>query len=119
LENAPEKIILRPGDHFRLSLEVMSAGAPQPSNFISHEEFATFLNAFNHALRNRLNNIALEAGDLAEQVGAQADATRLQQQVRECAAFLKGVREALAPDNPQAEKMALADLVKKLREASV
>jgi len=99
----------------------MSARAPQPSppDFIAREEFESFLHAFSHALRNRLNNIALEASDLAEQVGPQADAMRLQQQVRECSAFLKRVREALASDDPQAEKMALADIIKKLRDASI
>jgi len=99
----------------------MSASAPPPSNpdAVSREEFENFLNAFNHSLRNRLNNIALEAGDLAEQVGPGVDVMRLQQQVRECSAFLKKVREALVPDDPQAERMALADLVKKLRDASI
>src|SRR5579863_4972734 len=94
-----------------------SADKPVP-----REEFEKFLHAFTHEIRNRLNAIALEAADLAEQArltagsttGPPADATRLQQQVQECSAFLKKVREALAPDDPRAERAALADFTKKL-----
>ncbi len=97
----------------------MSASAPQPSDFISREEFEHFLNAFNHALRNRLNGVTLEAGDLAEQIGAQADTTHLQQQVRECAAWLKRVRDGLAPDDSKIGKMTVAEMTQKLREGSI
>lgn len=89
---------------------------PKPSPTVPRKEFELFLSALTHEMRNRLNGIALEAADLAEQVGSQADATRLQRQIQDCSAFLKKVRETLAPDDPQAEKVALADFVKKLRE---
>ncbi|SRR5258708_7581996 len=95
--------------------------APSPNNPngpapVPREEFEKFLLVFTHEIRNRLNGIALEAADLAEQAGRQADATRLQQQVQECSAFLKKVRETLAPDDPQAGRTALADFVKKLSQ---
>jgi len=87
--------------------------APTP---VPREEFEHFLNVLTHEIRNRLNAIALEAADLAEQVGPQADATRLQQRVQECSAFLKKVRETLIPDDPKAEKVPLAECIEKLRE---
>jgi signal transduction histidine kinase len=83
---------------------------------VPREEFELFLGALTHEIRNRLNSIALEAADLAEQAGPPADAMRLQQYVQDCSAFLKKVRETLAPDDPHAEKMALAEFVKRLRE---
>jgi len=83
---------------------------------VPREEFEKFLHVLIHEIRNRLNGIALEAADLAEQTGPRPDAARLQQQVQDCSAFLKKVREALAPDAPQTEKMALADFAKKLRD---
>jgi signal transduction histidine kinase len=83
---------------------------------VPRAEFEHFLTALTHEIRNRLNSIGLEAADLAEQAGPPADATRLQQYVQDCSAFLKKVRESLAPDDPNAEKMALPDFVKKLRE---
>ena len=96
----------------------MSAPAPdsQDTNQLPRAEFELFLNALTHEIRNRLNSIALEAADLAEQAGPPADATRLQQQVQDCAAFLKRVRETLASDDVQAERVPLADFVRKLRE---
>ncbi|MCE0483775.1 MAG: hypothetical protein LV479_06010 [Methylacidiphilales bacterium] len=86
----------------------------QPS--VPREELQEFLVAFTHEIRNRLNGIALEAADLAEQAGPTADASRLQKQIQDCSAFLKSVRETLAPDDPQAERISLTDFVKKLRE---
>jgi signal transduction histidine kinase len=86
---------------------------------IPREEFEHFLAALTHEIRNRLNSIALEAADLAEQAGPPADAMRLQQYVQDCSAFLKKVREALAPDDPHGEKMALPEFVRKLRERPV
>jgi signal transduction histidine kinase len=83
---------------------------------VPRDEFEQFLGALTHEIRNRLNSIALEAADLAEQAGPPADAMRLQQYVQDCSAFLKKVRETLAPDDPHAEKMALAEFVKRLRE---
>ena len=83
---------------------------------VPREEFERFLNALTHEIRNRLNSIALEAADLAEQAGPPADAMRLQQYVQDCSAFLKKVRETLAPDDAHAQKVSLSDFVKKLRE---
>jgi signal transduction histidine kinase len=83
---------------------------------IPREEFEHFLNALTHEIRNRLNSIGLEAADLAEQAGPPADSTRLQQHVQDCSAFLKNVRETWAPDDPQAEKVALSAFKEELRE---
>jgi len=95
------------------TVEIPPANGP---GLVPREEFERFLSALTHEIRNRLNSIALEAADLAEQAGPPADAMRLQQYVQECSAFLKKVRETLAPDDPNAEKMSLPDFVKKLRE---
>jgi len=89
---------------------------PNRTDDFSREEFAQFLRAYTHEIRNRLNSIALEAADLAEQAGPQADASRLQQQIQQCSAFLKEIREMLAPDVPKKEKIALSDVIKKLRD---
>jgi signal transduction histidine kinase len=86
------------------------------TNEIPREEFESFLNALTHEIRNRLSSIALEAADLAEQAGPPADAMRLQQHVQDCSAFLKKVRETLAPDDSRAGKMTLSAFVKELRE---
>jgi signal transduction histidine kinase len=99
---------------------MMGMNAPavgsQDTNHLSREEFEHFLNALTHEIRNRLNSIALEAADLAEQAGPPADATRLQEHVQDCSAFLKKIRETLAPDDAHAERVSLSDFVKKLRE---
>ncbi|HEV3270791.1 MAG TPA: hypothetical protein VGZ93_01285 [Candidatus Methylacidiphilales bacterium] len=86
------------------------------SDQIPREEFERFLNALTHEIRNRLNSIALEAADLAEQAGPPADATRLQEHVQDCSAFLKKVRETWAPDDSHAKKVPLADFIKEVRE---
>src|SRR5271170_4859481 len=86
---------------------------------VPRAEFEHFLHALTHEIRNRLNSIALEAADLAEQAGPPADATRLQEYVQDCSAFLKKIREKLAPDDPQAERLALAEAIRKLRERPV
>ncbi len=83
---------------------------------IPREEFEKFLVALTHDIRNKLNSIALEAADLAEQTDGQVDGTRLQQYVQDCSAFLKNVRQTLAPDDPNAEKMNLPEFVQHLRE---
>ena len=91
---------------------------PSGESAVPREEFERFLHVLTHEIRNRLNGIALEAADLAEQAGTQADATRLQQQIQDCSVFLKKIRETLASDDPTAEKVALGDFTKKLRERS-
>jgi len=96
--------------HFFQSPSIMGPSA------VPREEFEAFINALTHDIRNRLNSIALEAADLAEQAGPPADATRLQQRVQECSAYLKKVRETLAPDDAHTETVALTEFVKKLRE---
>lgn len=83
---------------------------------IPREEFEKFLHTFTHEIRNHLNGIALEAADLAEQVGDNADAHRLQQQVQACSAFLRQARETLAPDDAAAARVALADFVRELKK---
>ncbi len=88
----------------------------QDPNHLSREEFEHFLNALTHEIRNRLNSIGLEAADLAEQAGPPADATRLQQHVQDCSAFLKKVRETWAPDDSHAAKVALSTFLKELHE---
>jgi len=87
------------------------------STAVSREELELFVQALTHEIRNRLSGISLEAADLAEQAGTQIDANRLQQQVQDCSAFLKKVRELVSPDG--AEKMALAEVVKRLKERSL
>jgi signal transduction histidine kinase len=83
---------------------------------VPREEFEQFINALTHDIRNRLNSIALEAADLAEQAGPPADATRLQQYVQDCSQYLKTIRETLAPDDSHTDTVALSEFVKKLRE---
>lgn len=83
---------------------------------VPREEFEQFINALTHEIRNRLNSIALEAADLAEQAGPPADAARLQQYVQDCSTYLKIIRENLAPDDSHTETVALTEFVKKLRE---
>jgi signal transduction histidine kinase len=92
---------------------------PSVSDDISREEFETFLRAFTHEIRNRLNSISLEAADLAEQVGSDADASRLQGQIQDCSAFLKAVRDLLASDSPQKGKVSPAEAIKKWREGKI
>ncbi len=89
-----------------------SSGIP----VVPREEFELFLHVLTHEIRNRLNGIALEAADLAEQAGPQSDSTRLQQQIQECSTFLKRMRETLAPDDTTVKKVSLADFTKQLRE---
>ncbi len=88
----------------------------EETNDVPRAEFEQFLKALTHENRNQLNSIALEAADLAESAGPPADGTRLQQYVQDCSAYLKKVREALAPDDPNAEKITLSDYMKRLRE---
>jgi signal transduction histidine kinase len=83
---------------------------------VPREEFEQFVVALTHDIRNRLNSIALEAADLAEQAGPPADGARLQQHVQDCSAYLKTVRETLAPDESHTKTVALTEFVKKLRE---
>jgi len=92
----------------------MSAPAPIP-----REEFEHFLVALTHEIRNRLNGIALEAADIAELAGPPADATRLQEYVQECSAFLKKVRETWAPDDAHVAREKLAVTAKELRELKI
>jgi signal transduction histidine kinase len=92
--------------------------SPEPSpdlTAVPRGEFEQFLNALTHEIRNRLNSIALEAADLAEQAGPPADATRLQEHVQDCSAFLKKVRETLAPDDTHTQRVQLSEYVQKLR----
>ncbi len=91
---------------------------PSPSP-VSREEFEELVNVLVHELRNRLNGIALEATDLAEQADPQVDAMRLQQRVQECSALLKKVREELAPEDTAAERVALAAFVSQLRRREI
>jgi signal transduction histidine kinase len=99
----------------------MQNSSPTPSTGlapVSREEFEQFLQALTHEIRNRLSGISLEAADLAEQGGPEIDGSRLQQQVQDCSAFLRKVRETLTPDGADA-KISLADFTKKLKERSL
>jgi signal transduction histidine kinase len=93
----------------------MSSPAPDDPARVSREEFEEFLQALSHDLRNRLNAIALEAADLAERAGDRADDRRLQQRIRDCALFLKTVRDSVSPEEPDAERLPLAEIIAKLR----
>jgi signal transduction histidine kinase len=93
-----------------------TSATPVMPSAVPREEFESFILALTHEIRNRLNSIALEAADLAEMAGPPADASRLQQQVQECSAYLKKIRENLAPDDTHANTIALTQFVKKLRE---
>ena len=86
---------------------------------VSREDFELFLQALTHEIRNRLSGISLEAADLAEQAGAQVDGNRLQQQVQECSAFLKKVREQVTLDGAEAGKLSLPDANKKIRDRTL
>jgi hypothetical protein len=86
---------------------------------VPREEFEAFILALTHDIRNRLNSIALEAADLAEQAGPPADATKLQQHVQDCSQYLKTIRETLAPDDLHTKTVALSEFVRKLREKKV
>jgi signal transduction histidine kinase len=83
---------------------------------VPREEFEKFIIALSHEIRNKLNTIALEAANLAEQAGAAEDGARLQQQIQECSAYLKKIRETLAPEDTHTDTMVLTDFVKRLRE---
>lgn len=83
---------------------------------VPREDFEKFIVALTHEIRNKLNTIALEAADLAEQAGPPADASRLQQHVQDCSAYLKKIRETLAPDDTHTDTIALTEFVKRLRE---
>jgi len=86
---------------------------------VSQQELDQFLHALTHEIRNRLSGIALEAADLAEQAGTQVDASRLQQQVQDCSAFLKKVRELVSLEGGETGKLSLAEAAKKLKERSL
>ena len=84
-------------------------------SMVPREEFERFLVALTHDIRNKLNSIALEAADLTEQAEG-IDGSRLQQYVQDCSIFLKKVREVLAPDDANSEKVPQGDFVKRLRD---
>jgi len=86
---------------------------------IPQHELELFLHALTHEIRNRLSGIALEAADLAEQAGTQVDASRLQQQIQDCSAFLKKVRELVSLESGETGKLSLAEAAKKLKERSL
>ncbi|MCE0498598.1 MAG: hypothetical protein LV481_11690 [Methylacidiphilales bacterium] len=92
---------------------------PNAPDDLTREEFEEFLRVYTHEIRNRLNSIALEAADLAEQAGSGADPSRLQSQIQDCSAFLKAVRDMLASDSPQRGKIAPAEMLKKWREQNI
>lgn len=93
-------------------------GSDSPAS-ISREEFELFLQVLTHEIRNRLSGISLEAADLAEQAGPQADGARIQQQVQDCSAFLKKVRDILGPEGAGMKQMSLAEFTRRLKERSL
>jgi hypothetical protein len=86
---------------------------PSKNSELSRADFDEFINVFTHEIRNRLNAVSLEVADLSEQGGI--NAARLEQRVRDCAAYLKTVRELVTPDDPAAEKRSLTEIVAMLR----
>ena len=92
--------------------------SPAPLASLSRAEFDEFVQVFTHELRNRLNGIALEAADLAEQVGDFADDSRLQGRVRECAALLRTVREMVMPEDPATPALSVAEAAERLRSGN-
>ncbi len=96
--------------------ESSSLSGGKPPSAVPRDEFERFIVALTHDIRNRLNLIALEAADLAEMAGPPADATRLQQHVQDCSAYLKKIRETLAPEQSHTDTIVLSDFVKRLRE---
>jgi gamma-glutamylcysteine synthetase len=99
-----------------MKIDLSETGALRAPSAVPREDFEKFIIALSHEIRNKLNTIALEAADLAEMAGPPADASRLQQQVQECSAYLKKIRETLAPDDSHTDTVALSDFVKRLRE---
>jgi signal transduction histidine kinase len=98
----------------------MSEASPKKNREpVSREDFELFLQALTHEIRNRLSGISLEAADLSEQAGAQIDARRLQQQVQDCSAFLRKVRDSVASDGTGPDEIPLAELIKKLKDHSL
>jgi signal transduction histidine kinase len=95
-------------------MSAAAPGSPKPAA-VPREEFEQFVNALTHEIRNRLNSIALEAADLAELAGPPTDATRLQQYVQDCSAYLKKIRDTLAPEDSHTTTVTLSEFVKKLR----
>ena len=93
--------------------------SPGETTAVTRAELELFLSALMHEIRNRLSGISLEAADLAEQAGPEADASRLQQQIQDCSALLKKVREMTSADETGAIKISLADLTKKLKDRSI
>jgi len=51
--------------------------------------------------------------------GTQVDASRLQQQIQDCSAFLKKVRELVSLESGETGKLSLAEAAKKLKERSL
>jgi hypothetical protein len=58
----------------------------------------------------------LEATLLREQAETPLDITRLQGYVQECSAYLKNIRETLAPEDTHTQTVDLSKFVKGLRE---
>jgi signal transduction histidine kinase len=96
--------------------EVPDTTSLQSPSAVPREEFEKFITSLTHEIRNKLNMIALEAANLAEQAGPPADGTKLQQHVQDCSAYLKKIRETLAPDDSHTDTVVLSDFVKRLRE---
>ena len=98
------------------NLDSIDAATLKAPSAVPREEFEKFVVALTHEIRNKLNTIALEAANLAEQSGAAEDGARLQQQIQECSAYLKKIRETLAPDDAHTDTVSLTDFVRRLRE---
>ena len=78
--------------------------------------FEAFIETVTHEVRNYLNNISLEATLLREQSEPKLDIAKLQGYVQGCAAYLKNVRDSLAPEDTHTQTVELGQFVKKLRE---
>jgi hypothetical protein len=74
-------------------------------------EIEAWLHDFVHELRNHLNNISLEAANLADVAGNPPEAVQLQMKIQICGAYLKLIRDGIAPDQPRFERATVREIL--------
>ncbi len=67
---------------------------------VSRVDFEAWLHDFIHEIRNHLNGISLEATNIGDEFGASDEMRRLQMKVQICGAYLKLIRDGMAPETP-------------------